>query len=159
MTEPGLLNEHEARAWYAFVGAAVSLDRRLDQQLKEDSGITHLQYVVLVRLDSAPDREMRMGALAETLHTTKSGLTYQIAQLEKAGLVRRRGCSGDPRAVYAVLTDDGRRMLEQAAPGHIATVREVFLEAFTPEQLAVLADGLNEVARRARGEGAPSVTR
>ena len=78
---------------------------------------------------------------------------------DAAGLVRRRGCSGDPRAVYAVLTDDGRRMLEQAAPGHIAAVREFFLEAFTPEQLAVLADGLNEVARRARGEGAPSVTR
>jgi DNA-binding MarR family transcriptional regulator len=35
---------------------------------------------------------MRMTELAESLYNSKSGLTYQITQMEKSGLVRRRDC-------------------------------------------------------------------
>ncbi|SNX65339.1 MarR family transcriptional regulator [Streptomyces sp. TLI_55] len=148
MTAPRWLDEEERRAWYAFVAAGALIDRRLDQQLKDDVGITHLQYEILVRLEAAPDREMRMSALADALFHTKSGLTYQIGQLEKAGLVNRRSCPSDTRAVYAVLTAAGRRMLERAAPGHVALVRELLIDVLTPEQLTSLADGLGEVNRR-----------
>jgi DNA-binding MarR family transcriptional regulator len=145
------LNEKEMRAWLAFVGAGALLNRRLDQQLKEDMGITHLQYEILIQLNAAPEHEMRMSGLADALFNSKSGLTYQIGQLEKAGLVRRRCCSSDVRAVYAVLTDDGRRLLERAAPGHVALVRELFIDVLTPEQLDAMGDGLWEVLSRLRG--------
>jgi DNA-binding MarR family transcriptional regulator len=154
MAAPQWLNEEELRAWYAFVAAGALINRRLDQQLKDDVGITHLQYEILVRLDAAPDREMRMSALADALLNTKSGLTYQITQLEKAGLVARRSCPGDPRAVYAVLTDAGRRMLERAAPGHVAQVRALLIDVLTPQQLATIADGLTEVTHRIQNSGA-----
>lgn len=52
---------------------------------------------------------MRMNGLADALHNSKSGPTYQIGQLKKAGRVRRRRCSSDVRATYAALTDDDRR--------------------------------------------------
>ncbi|AZP21672.1 MarR family winged helix-turn-helix transcriptional regulator [Streptomyces aquilus] len=152
MTAPRWLDEEERRAWYAFVAAGALIDRRLDQQLKDDVGITHLQYEILVRLEAAPGREMRMSALADALFHTKSGLTYQIGQLEKAGLVNRRSCPSEPRAVYAVLTAAGRRMLERAAPGHVALVRELLIDVLTPEQLTSLADGLGEVNRRMRAD-------
>lgn len=148
MAAPRWLNEDELRAWHAFVAAGALINRRLDQQLKDDVGITHLQYEILVRLNAAPDREMRMSGLAAALLNSKSGLTYQITQLEKAGLVTRRSCAGDVRAVYAVLTDAGRRMLEQAAPGHVALVRRLLIDVLTPHQLATLADGLTEVTHR-----------
>ncbi|MBT2677110.1 MarR family transcriptional regulator [Streptomyces sp. ISL-14] len=156
MAAPQWLNEEELRAWYAFVAAGALINRRLDQQLKDDVGITHLQYEILVRLNAAPDREMRMSALADALLNTKSGLTYQITQLEKAGLVTRRSCPGDPRAVYAVLTDAGRRMLERAAPGHVAQVRKLLIDVLTPQQLATIADGLTEVTHRIRNSEAGS---
>lgn len=70
MTRPRWLNEEERRAWHAFISAGALIDRRLDQQLKEDAGITHLQYEILVRLDAAPDREMRMSALADALYNS-----------------------------------------------------------------------------------------
>jgi DNA-binding MarR family transcriptional regulator len=75
-------------------------------------------------------------------------LTYQIGQLEHAGLVRRRTCPSDVRAVHACLTDEGMAALEQAAPGHVALVRELFVDVLTPDQLHALADGLGEAARR-----------
>jgi DNA-binding MarR family transcriptional regulator len=147
------LNEDELRAWHAVVAAVTLLNRRLDQQLKEDAGISHLQYEILARLTGAPGGEMRMTELADALVTSKSGLTYQVIQLERAGLVRRRGGPDDPRAVYACLADAGRATVERAAPGHVALVRELLIDVLTPRQLAAVADGLGEVARRMLGRG------
>lgn len=91
---------------------------------------------------------VRMAELAVVLVNSKSGLTYQIGQLEKAGLVCRRSCASDERAVFACLTDEGMALLERAAPGHVARVRELLIDVLTPDQLRALADGLGEVSRR-----------
>jgi len=142
------LNEEEKRAWNAFISTHALLFQRLDQQLKRDSGLSHLQYQILARLSGAPERELRMTELACAVQNSKSGLTYQIGQLEQAGLVRRRNCQSDVRAVYAVLTDQGMAALEEAAPGHVERVRELFIDVLTPDQLRTLADGLGEATRR-----------
>jgi DNA-binding MarR family transcriptional regulator len=89
-----------------------------------------------------------MTELAEAMASTKSGLTYQVTQLEAAGLACRRSCPGDTRGVIAVITGDGRRLLEKAAPGHVAAVRELFIDALTPAQLTAITEGLGEVSRR-----------
>ncbi|MGH3197919.1 MAG: MarR family winged helix-turn-helix transcriptional regulator [Streptosporangiaceae bacterium] len=143
------LDEDEMLAWQSFLAAGALVDRRLDQQLKESAGLSHAQYEILVRLAAAPEGELRMTELADALLNSKSGLTYQVTQLEKAGLVARRSCRSDVRGVFAVLTDAGQRRLEQAAPGHVALVRELLIDVLTPEQLAVLAGALGEVSRRA----------
>jgi DNA-binding MarR family transcriptional regulator len=62
--------------------------------------------------------------------------------------VRRRSCTSDVRAVYAVLTDAGEKLLKKAAPGHVELVRELLVDVLTPEQLTALADGLGAVCRR-----------
>lgn len=148
MNTPRWLNKDEMRAWLAFTAAVPLLDRRLDQRLRRDAGLSHLQYLILARLSNAPDGALRMTELADSLANTKSGLTYQVEQLEKAGLVCRRTCAYDTRGVLAALTDAGRRRLEEAAPGHVAAVRELFIDVLTPEQLTAIADGLGEVTRR-----------
>ena len=143
------LDEDEMRAWHSFLAAGALIDRLVDAQLKEAVGLSHPQYEILVRLAGAPHGELRMTELADTLLTSKSGLTYQVTQLEKAGLVERRSCPSDVRGVLAVLTGAGRRLLEQAAPGHVTLVRELLIDVLTPGQLASLADALGEVSRRA----------
>jgi DNA-binding MarR family transcriptional regulator len=148
MAEPRWLSAAEMRAWQAFLAAGALLDRRLDQQLKQDAGLSHPQYEILVRLAAAPGGELRMSDLAGALYTSKSGLSYQITQLEKAGLVRRGSSPGDVRGVVAALTGAGRQRLARAAPGHVAAVRELLIDVLTGEQLAAMADGLGEVARR-----------
>jgi DNA-binding MarR family transcriptional regulator len=141
------LDEDEMRAWHSFLAAGALIDRLVDAQLKEAVGLSHPQYEILVRLAGAPDGELRMTELADTLLTSKSGLTYQVTQLEKAGLVERRSCPSDVRGVLAVLTQAGRHRLEQAAPGHVTLVRELLIDVLTPDQLANLADALGEVSR------------
>src|SRR5689334_2497928 len=50
MAEPRWLSAEEMRAWQAFLAAGALLDRRLDQQLRQESGLSHAQYEILVRL-------------------------------------------------------------------------------------------------------------
>ena len=46
----------------------------------------------------------------------------------------------DGRGLLVAITDRGRRAIEEAAPGHVAAVREYVVDLLTPEQLAVLAE-------------------
>ncbi|MFF4649156.1 MarR family winged helix-turn-helix transcriptional regulator [Streptomyces sp. NPDC001380] len=154
MDETRWLDADEMRAWEAFLSVGALLDRRIEQQLKAEAGLSHPQYEILVRLERAPGGELRMTELADAVLTSKSSLTYQVTRLEKAGLVRRRSCPTDVRGVHAVLTEDGRRTLRAAAPGHVALVRRLLVDRLTREQLAVLADGLGAVGRLLREDAA-----
>jgi len=136
------------RMWQALLSAGALVDRELDQRLKEDVGLSHLQYEILVRLGAAPGRAMRMTELAERLVNSKSGLTYQVGRLEEEGLVRRRPCEWSPRGVMAELTDEGAAMLERAAPGHVEAVRELVVDVLTPQERAAVAAGLGRVRDR-----------
>jgi DNA-binding MarR family transcriptional regulator len=142
------LNPREQRAWVTLVTATELLNRALDQQLRADAGLSHVQYGILARLVGAPDGSMRMQALAEAMGVTKSGLTYQVLQLEKAGLISRQACAGDDRGVIAAITPQGAEVMPLAAPGHVRLVRELVIDALTPQQLESLAEGMAEVQRR-----------
>lgn len=148
MAHPRWLDDEEMRAWHAFIATSALMERRLDQQLRDDVGLSHLQYEILVQLSAADGHAMRMTELADSLLNSKSGLTYQISQLEKAGLVHRAPCTIDVRGVYAALTDQGMELLERAAPGHVALVRELLIDVLTSDQRAAIADGLGEASRR-----------
>ena len=155
-TGPRWLDEREMAAWHGFLEATSRVSRHVEQQLKDEAGLSHSQYEILVRLSGAPDGEIRMTELAEGLFTTKSGLTYQVGQLEKRGLVTRRSCPTDVRGVLAVLTPDGRDALREAAPGHVAAVREALIDVLDEDELDVLARGLARVGARLRPASAQS---
>jgi DNA-binding MarR family transcriptional regulator len=150
MGEPEWLDEHELETWEGFLAAGTILNRRIEQHLKDEAGLSHPQYEVLVRLERAPDGELRMTELAGAALTSKSGLSYQVTQLEKAGLVRRRSCDTDIRGVVATITDEGRAKLDSVAPGHVTLVRELFLDGLTNRQFAGLADGVGALVERLR---------
>lgn len=148
VSEVKWLNQHEQQAWVTLITATLLLNRVLDQQLRADAGLSHVQYGILARLAGAPDGAMRMQALAEAMAVTKSGLTYQVVQLEKDGLVTRRACVSDDRGVLAEITPQGEEVISRSAPGHVSLVRELVIDALTPEQLNSLAEGMAEVQRR-----------
>jgi DNA-binding MarR family transcriptional regulator len=137
-------------AWLAFLEVSHLLDRAIEQQLRQDAGISHAQFEVLNRLAAAEAGRLRMSELADLIVVSRSGLTYQVTRLEKAGLVRREKCPGDDRGVLAALTPAGRAALERAAPGHVRLVRNALIDALTPAQLTVIAEGLASARARLR---------
>ncbi|WP_067862342.1 MarR family winged helix-turn-helix transcriptional regulator [Nocardia shimofusensis] len=150
MAETRWLDTGEMRVWEVFLAAGALVDREIERHL-ESEGLSHTQYETLVRLSAAPQGRLRMTELAEALYTSKSGLSYQIGRLEKAGLVRRAADDADARGVVAVLTPAGRERLARIAPGHVATVRRALIDVLSDEQRRAIADGLGAVVARLSG--------
>ena len=96
-----------------------------------DERLTHFEYFCLAMLSEAPQRTLRMTELATRTNATLPRLSRVISGLESNGLVRRVPCPTDRRATNAVLTEAGWDKIEQAAPGHVASVREFVIDALT----------------------------
>ncbi|WP_350347554.1 MarR family transcriptional regulator [Agromyces sp. G08B096] len=134
------LSDEESAAWVRLVAVAELLPTALDAQLGADAGLTHFEYLALMSLAGAPERTMRMTALASLTNATLPRLSHVMRRLEDRGLVRRFPCPEDRRATNASITDDGLALIERAAPGHVGVVRETVLDALTPEQQRQLYD-------------------
>lgn len=137
------------RAWLAFVSIGARLYAQLDRDL-EDHGLTRGDYGILAELSAAPDGRLRMSDLAVAAFESKSGLSHHIGRLEREGLVRREACPTDRRGLFATLTAKGRRLLERAAPDHVASVRSHFFDHLDPTQVRALADALRPVEEHLR---------
>ncbi len=132
------LSDDQQVAWRPFVALLIRLPAALDAQLQRDAGVNHFDYLVLSSLSEAPESTLRMSELAAIANSSMSRLSHVVGRLEAKGWVRRESCPGDGRFINAVLTEDGRRKLVDTAPGHVAAVRELLVDALTPEQFAQL---------------------
>ena len=140
MTSPRWLDAREREAWGRRGSLIQLLPAALDTQLRRDSDLTHFEYWVLAMLSEAPERTLRMTALAERTSSTLSRLSHVVSRMEERGLVERRPCPSDRRATNATLTDGGYAKLVETAPGHVEAVREYVFDALTPEQVDQLTE-------------------
>jgi len=139
VSEPPWLDEGEMAAWRAYRVSSILLEGQLHRELVDAHDITLADYEVLVRLAERPDHRMRMSVLATEVASSKSRVSHQIARMERAGLVERDNCSSDGRGVYAGLTEAGMAKLREAAPTHVAGVRQHMINLTTEAQQATLA--------------------
>jgi DNA-binding MarR family transcriptional regulator len=136
--EPRWLDDDERAAWLRLVAVAELLPAALDAQLRRDSGLTHFEYFVLAMLSEAPERTLRMTALAQRTNATLPRLSHVVRRLEERGLVERFPCPEDGRATNARLTDQGWDTIVGAAPGHVDAVRRLVLDPLSTRQVAQL---------------------
>ena len=142
--EPRWLDSEESEAWRALAHALVRLPAALDAQLRRDAGISHFEYQVLALLSEAPDRTLRMSTLATLAEGSLPRLSQVVARLEQRGWLRRTPDRADGRYTLAILTDQGRVKLTEAAPGHVQEVRRLVLDPLTKTQTRQL----REISRR-----------
>jgi MarR family transcriptional regulator, 2-MHQ and catechol-resistance regulon repressor len=140
-------------AWARLLHAHASTTRALSGSLLAEHGLTLKDYEALLRLARAEDGRMRRVDLAEELLLTASGVTRLLDGLEAGGYVERAACSTDRRVVYAVITDAGRKKLEEASESHLAAVQALFDERFRPEELEQLAELLGRLPGAANAVG------
>lgn len=142
--EPRWLDERQQRAWRSYLAMNTQLTARLHRQLQSDSGLSLADFAVLVQLTDRPDERVRVGELAQALQWEKSRLSHHLARMQRRGLVAREGCPDDARGAFIVLTPHGRQAIEQAAPCHVNTVRDLVFDQLTTEQV----DTLHTIAER-----------
>jgi DNA-binding MarR family transcriptional regulator len=127
-------------AWMNLAQLLMLLPTALDQQLREDAGITHAYYQILVALSAQPDRAIRMTQLARLSGTTTTRLSHAVTALEQRGWIERRPCPDDKRGQIARLTDTGMSILQAAAPGHVTEVRRLIFDHLTTADITRLRD-------------------
>jgi DNA-binding MarR family transcriptional regulator len=150
------LDDEEQAAWVRFIAVVELLPGVLDTQLRRDAGLTHFEYFVLAMLSEAPQRTLRMTALALRTNATLPRLSHVVRRLEDRGLVERFPCPEDGRATNARLTEEGWAKVRETAPGHVATVREHVIDALTPRQVRQLGEIAGAVLDRIDPDGAMS---
>ncbi|SNR41954.1 DNA-binding transcriptional regulator, MarR family [Haloechinothrix alba] len=138
MTDPRWLTEHEQRAWRGYLDMHARLTARLHRDLQADSGLSLSDFDVLVQLTDRDDERARVLELAQALQWEKSRLSHHLARMERRGLVERQECPDDARGAFIALTAQGRRTIEQAAPQHVNTVRDLVFDQLTAEQVDTL---------------------
>lgn len=139
------LDEEQQRSWRAFLVGTTLLMDRLDRDLREHHNLSMPEYEILVRLSEAGEGRLRMAVLADSVSHSRSRVTHTIARLEKAGHVERSACVSDGRGVEAVITDQGLASLKEAAPTHVAGVRQFMVDLAEADDFAALGRVFNVV--------------
>src|SRR6516162_1754199 len=132
--EPRWLTEDTREAWAAFARMLIWLPAALDDQLQRDSGLSHYVYGILAALSAAEAATLRMSELAIYANGSLSRLSRGVARLERRGWVARKPDPADGRYTLATLTDDGRSVLVEAAPGHVEAVNRLVFDVLTKAQ-------------------------
>jgi DNA-binding MarR family transcriptional regulator len=145
-------DEEGFAAWLDVFQAQTLVVRALERCIKRELGLPLAGYEVLVRLGEVSEGErVRMQELARRVLLSKSGLSQLFTRLERRGLVERRGDPENLRVTYAILTEDGREVLERAQPAFREEIEERFAGHLDEEEVRVVRRAMRKVIR-ASGE-------
>ena len=138
------LDAEEQQVWAQLSTMILRLQPVLSAQLQREFGISQFEYLMLARLSEAPGSMLRMSVLATTTGSSLPRLSQAVGRLEKRGWISRQADAENSRYTVAVLTPEGLRRLEEAAPSHVESVREFVFDRLTSDQ----ARQLGEISQR-----------
>jgi DNA-binding MarR family transcriptional regulator len=99
-----------------------------------DAGLQSGEFDVLATLRrSGKPYMLSPTRLYEAAMISSGGMTNRLDRLERAGLVERRADPGDRRAKLIVLTDAGKRVIDETIGRHVAN-EERLLSVLTPAE-------------------------
>jgi DNA-binding MarR family transcriptional regulator len=158
MTDQPALTDGEQSVWRSFYAMRRTLDRALDLQLQRDSHLSASEFEVLLAINLAPERRLRIKEIASAIGWEKSRVSHLVTRMEKRGLVDRTDCEIDARSTWIGLTPDGRRAVLGGLRGHSAAIRRYFFDVLDDADaatLTALSDRVVEAIGCSADEDAP----
>ncbi|MFC0680075.1 MarR family winged helix-turn-helix transcriptional regulator [Lysobacter korlensis] len=102
-----------------YLATAAALDRVLEE--RHELGLSEFEILDLV--SETGENECRMRDLVELAPLTQSALSRVVDRLQKAGLVDRKECFDDRRAMFVGLTAKGASVHAQARESYERVLR------------------------------------
>ncbi|GIJ73662.1 MarR family winged helix-turn-helix transcriptional regulator [Virgisporangium ochraceum] len=130
----------ELRVWREFLETGEVLRALLATRLQADTGLSPSDYAVLLALSEAEGNRARSSDLATLVGWERSRLSHHLGRMERRTLIRREECASDSRGAEIVLAPAGRKAFHAATVPHLTAVRELFVDALTPDQLAAAGE-------------------
>lgn len=91
---------------------------------------------------------LMVGELQRAVLKSSGGMTYVVDRLEGKGLVRRRPCAEDRRALFAELTVEGEALMERIFPDHAAAI-EAAVSGLSTDELRAATELLKRLGKAA----------
>jgi DNA-binding MarR family transcriptional regulator len=120
------------------------LQRELAEVLSP-RGLTLNDFEALYHLSRAEDNRLRRIDLAELLMLSPSGVTRLLDGLVEAGLIENVHCASDARVTWARLTATGSGTLECVGVNHAESLRRLFRETLSDDEVASLTELLARI--------------
>ncbi|MET8202770.1 MarR family winged helix-turn-helix transcriptional regulator [Micromonospora taraxaci] len=130
----------ELRIWRTFIETTAALSSRLESRLQGDSSLSTGDYAVLLALSEAEGQSMRSSELAAHIGWERSRLSHHLGRMERRGLIRRQECATVPRGAEVLLTKTGAEAFGGATFPHLRAIRELFVDALTPDQIVAAGE-------------------
>jgi len=132
-------------AWQAVLRAQNRALRAIEQDLHDQGLIPLSWYDVLLELNAAPGRQLRMQDLAARVVLSRTRVSRLVSELERVGYIERVPDPDDGRATLARITSEGRTARRNAAPVYLAGIDKHFNRHLTAAQQDAVAKGLQRV--------------
>jgi len=140
-------DDEQVRAWALVLRVHAAVVPRLERDLAA-VGMPLSWYDVLLELNAAPDRRLRMTELGARAVLSRERVSRVVDELERAGLVQRERNPDDGRSLLAVITNEGWARLRAAAPTYLAGIERHF-GAHVGDDAATIATALERVVEAA----------
>ncbi|CAM4032951.1 MarR family transcriptional regulator [Paenibacillus alkaliterrae] len=121
----------------ALSRASQWVNAHADRDIRKN-GLNRTEFGVLELLYHKGPQPLQQ--IGEKVLMSSGNITYVVDKLEKKQMVRRRASTEDRRLIYAELTEQGKRFVEEVFPAHTSTI-ESAVSGLSPEEKR-LASGL-----------------
>ncbi len=137
-------------AWRSLLTAHAAALRAIEYDLSRGGSIPLTWYDVLLELNAAPGRRLRMNELAARVVLSRTRVSRLVDELVTQGLVGREVAPDDRRSSFAVLTDAGRTQLRRTAPRYLEAIERHFTGLLSESERHVIAASLSRVTTHHR---------
>jgi DNA-binding MarR family transcriptional regulator len=132
-------------AWRGLLVAHSRLVPAVEADLRAAGQVPLSWYDVLLELNAAPDRRLRMSELGQRTVLSRTRVSRVVDELAAAGLAERQPDQADGRSSFAALTPAGREALRRAWPVYRQAIHRQLTARLTPQQCRELAALLGQL--------------
>ena len=132
-------------AWRGLLVAHSRLVPAVEADLRTAGQVPLSWYDVLLELNAAPDRRLRMSELGQRAVLSRTRVSRVMDELAAAGLAERQPDDADARSSFAVLTAQGKDALRRAWPVYRQAIHRHLAARLTTQQCRELAALLGQV--------------
>jgi len=132
-------------AWRGLLVAHSRLVPAMEADLRAAGQVPLSWYDVLLELNAAPDRRLRMSELGQRAVLSRTRVSRVVDELAAAGLAERQPDQADGRSSFAVLTSEGKEALRRAWPVYRQAIHRHLGARLTEQQCYELAALLGQV--------------
>lgn len=124
-----------------------SIKKRIEEDIK-GLGLNTTEFAVLELIYNKGDQPIQK--IGEKVLIASSSITYVVDKLEKKNLLKRRPCVDDRRVTFAVITEEGTKLMDEIFPKHKKAIQNI-MSGLDTEEKEIIIEQLKKLGYHAKG--------